>query len=182
MVGEAKEEITTRASTKMTRSSTLLYVLGAIAALLLIVAIFLAYKLTTTSAYMVPDYIKKNATHSIYIPRKLPNGYKIAEGSFMMDEAENTLLFRAEDSSGSSIAFTEQKRPQDFDFEKFYQEQMEGAKKLDGTPYPSVFGRAPTGDRFLLSIVTDDTWILASTAAPLNEQDFTLIAKNIKKD
>jgi len=180
MFGERKEENSTSAPTKVPQNGKLIYILGAIAALLAIAAIVLVFKLTATT-YTVPDHIKQRANHTIYVPKRLPSGYKIAEGSFMIDEAENTLLFRAEDSSGSSIVFTEQQKPQGFDFEQFYQEQMSDAKKLNGTPYPSVLGRAPTGDRFLLSIVADDAWILASTAAPLNEQDFTLIAKNIKK-
>ena len=155
-------------------------ILGCIAGLLMIIAAVLAYKVATTPDYTIPNHITENAQHPIYIPKKLPGGYKIIDGSFAI--SEEALLFRVEDSSGSSLAFTEQKRPQNFDFEQFYRDQMQSAKKLSGTPHPSVLGKSPSGDRFLLSIVTDDTWILVSTAAPLNEQDFTLIAKGIKKN
>lgn len=177
MFDDIRHESTHPANKK--RRGRIIYILGAAAALLTITAIVLAYKVFTAPSYAIPSHIVGQVPYPIFVPKRLPNDYKIVEKSFAI--GEGTLLFRAEDSSGSSIAFTEQKRPQDFDFERFYQEQMQNAKKLNGTPYPSVLGKTLAGDRFLLSIATNETWVMLSTAAPLNEQDFTTIAKNIKK-
>lgn len=178
MIEDIKKEAA-RPAAKAHESRTLLIVLGTVAALLTIAAAVLAYKVTATPSYTIPDHITKNTPYPIYVPKRLPSGYEVVDGSFAI--SEDTLLFRAEDSSGSSLAFTEQERPENFDFEQFYQGQMQNAKKLNDTPHPSVYGKAPTGDRLLLSVVTDETWIMISTAAPLNEQDLTLIAKGLKR-
>lgn len=173
---------TLRVITKKSRSYrsflTLPYLAAAIITVLLGVIGLLALKIYGTPDVKIPTDIAQQVSHPIYTPRSLPEGYKILEDSFT--NSEEALIFRAENSSGSSIIFTEQKRPKDFDFDQFHQGQMENATVLEGTPYPSVVGKAPTGQK-LLSIVTDTTWILVTTAAPLSQDNFQNIANSIKK-
>lgn len=182
MFDEIRERTTTPPTpAKASLNRTLVYVLGAIAAILVIAAAILAYKIATTSNPAVPEHIKQSVDHPIFVPKKLPEGYKLVDWSLITDEGEKTVVFRAEDSLGSPIIFTEQKKPQNLNFEKFHQEEMRDTKELEGTPYPTILGKGPAGDRYVLSIVTDDTWIIVSTATRLSEQDFMLIAKSIKK-
>lgn len=145
---------------------------------LTIAVLLLGVKLITASALRIPPDIAKQVTYPIFTPKDLPDGYTFVKESFTY--SEGTLIFRAEDSAGSAIAFTEQKRPKDFDFERFYQGQMENAKTLSNVPHPSVVGKAPTGD-LLLSIVTEETWILASSGAPLSDDALQKMAASLKK-
>jgi hypothetical protein len=179
MFEETRKDSPAPASTKQLRAGRLLYILGGLIAVLLVLAAFLAYKTLALRGYKVPDSITKQTSYPIFVPKKLPHGYKVNEDSFAV--GEGTLIFQARDSSGSSIAFTEQKRPANFDFEKFYQQQMKDSKRLDGTAYPSVMGKLPNGEATLLSVVTNDTWIIASTSAPLGQQDLTDLAKGLKQ-
>jgi hypothetical protein len=153
-------------------------VVGIIVLLTATVAV-LVVKIYGTPPVKVPDAITQKAASALYIPRNLPTGFRVSADSFTYDE--ETVIFEAEDTTGASIVFTERKRPKDFDFENFYKGQIENAVTLRNTPYPSVIGKAPTGGRQLLSIVTDETWIMASTVSPLSQDDFVLIANGIKK-
>jgi len=153
--------------------------LGVAVLLLAIVAILLGYKILSARGYVISEQIIGKVSHAIFVPQKLPSGYKVSSGSFSF--SEGNLVFSAADKSGSSITFSEQRVPKDFDFEKFYQAQIENAKRLDDTPYPSVIGKVPDSDKTLLSVVADDTWIIASTSAPLGEQEFATIAKGMKQ-
>lgn len=163
---------------KSGRNTALIYLLATLVVLLLGAVGLLVYKIQATPSFTISQRIVQDTPYPIFVPHTLPNGYKIVSNSFAL--SEEALIFRAEDSTGSTIVFTEQKRPADFNFEQFYESEMENATTLSDTPYPSVTGKSSNGGRLLLSIVTDNTWILASTAAPLNDNDVLRIAKNIK--
>jgi hypothetical protein len=154
-------------------------ILGAIVIVLAITAAFFAYKVYSVSKLDIPKDVAKKANFSILVPQRLPGDYKVIEDSFTY--SEDTLVFRAEDSNGASIAFTEQKKPANLKFEDFYKGQFKDAKTLDGVPHPSVIGKDASGERWLLSIVAQDTWLLASTLAPLDADALETIARGIKK-
>lgn len=93
---------------------------------------------------------------------------------------EGALIFQAGNGNGSSIHFSEQKKPQDFDFDQSYQEEMGGAKQLENVPHQSYIGTSVTTQQNLLSIVIDDTWVLISTNEQLSEEDYVRIAKGLR--
>jgi hypothetical protein len=127
----------------------------------------------------VPENITQKADFPIYLPRRLPGNFQIVKNSFSFEE--DTLLFTAKDGAGAVITFAEQKRDHKFDFTAFHNAQMTEAKTLNGTPFASVAGKAKVGQANLLSVVTDDTWIFASTLAPLDEEAMRTIAANLKQ-
>lgn len=156
-----------------------MYALIGVAILLTILAIFLALKVSSVPAFTIPSHFTDSLQYQIYVPSKLPSGYKVNASSFMT--AEGTLIFQAEDGSGSSIHFSQQQKPQNFDFDKFYLEQMEDAKRLEKAPHQSYIGKSSSAHRNLLSVVVDDTWVLVSTNATFSEQDYINIAKGLKR-
>jgi hypothetical protein len=162
-----------------TDQGPLLYVLFGVAIILTILVIFLALKVSSVPAFTIPSHITGSLQYQIYAPSKLPSGYKVNASSFMT--AEGTLIFQAEDGSGSSIHFSQQQKPQDFDFDRFYREEMENAKRLEKAPHQSYIGKSGSAQRNLLSVVIDNTWVLISTNATFSEQDYINIAKGLKR-
>lgn len=127
----------------------------------------------------IPKEFTEEVSAPLYLPTYLPGTYKIDKSSFNVDE--QTFIFKATDGAGSSIAFTEQKKPEDFDFTNFYNEQLRDMKTLDNVPFPSVIGKAQAGKVTFLSIVTDQTWIVVTTMAPLGEDSLQKIASGMQQ-
>jgi hypothetical protein len=126
----------------------------------------------------VPPRITQNFKSTIYLPTKLPGTYQIDESSIMMAE-DTALIFRAKDGSGADLVFSEQPKPKDFNYDQFYKSQLESPEILNDVPYPSTWSKISQG-RVTLSIVTDDTWIIMVTTAPLGSDNMQLIAQGIK--
>jgi hypothetical protein len=127
----------------------------------------------------IPNNIIQNTKTALYLPSKLPGNYKIDSKSFLVAE-EGVVIFQANDGAGGQLVFSEQSKPQDFNFDDFYKQQVQEAKTLSGAPFPSVVGKNNQG-RLLVSIVAGNTWIIATTQSPLNENDFLLIAQSMHR-
>jgi hypothetical protein len=139
----------------------------------------LAAQLFGKSGLAVPDHIAQRASFPIYLPGRLPGNFQVVKDSFALQE--EVLAFKATDSSGASIVFTEQKRQPDFDFTGFYNNQLRDAKTLSNVPFPSVSGKARSGQAsIILSVVTDETWVFVSSPAPLSQEDMQIIAAGLK--
>lgn len=133
---------------------------------------------SSTLSVRVPDEIAAQARSSVYMPGWLPSGYSVDQSSFTF--SEDTVVFSAINPSGSRLIFAEQARPQDFDFDDFHNVQLQEPKVIDGSKYTSVWGKATDG-RLLLSVVTDETWIIMTTGALLSQEDLTRIVNGLKK-
>lgn len=133
------------------------------------------------ASVVIPKDIKDKVRSPIYVPLALPGNYKVMGNSFTMVENGAVLIFQADDGVGAKLIFSEQPRPKDFGFDEFYKGQFKDAKTLSGTPYPSVWGESLDG-RLALSMVTNDTWVLMATSAPLNESDMVRIAKDLHRE
>jgi len=128
---------------------------------------------------IVPAAITKEAGFAVHVPTVLPGNYTIDPDSFVLGEENSVVSYRAKDASGTSIIFTEQKRPAKFNFTTFYKQQMKDAITLDGVPYTSVVGKSAINDSQVLSVVTNDTWLLVTTEAPLSAGDLRVIAQSL---
>ena len=159
------------------RKKTLLYVISGIILVLVAVAGWLAFSIYQSSHTQIPSSITAKAKFPLYVPAKLPGTYKVNQKSFAFDN--DTLIFSAKDLAGGSIVFSQQKQPKNFDFNKFYKEDMTNAKTLNNVPYASVFGKSKGAT--IISIVTDTTWIIGSTSSPFDEGDMQIIAASLRK-
>lgn len=127
----------------------------------------------------VPDDIKQKLAFVLFVPRSLPGTFAINESSFTIQEG--TVLFRAADNTGASLVFTEQKKPADFNFSDFYENQMKNAQMVDGTKYSTVVGKSTDESVTLVSIVAEDTWVLISSKLPLNQDNAKTISQSLVK-
>jgi hypothetical protein len=130
-------------------------------------------------AVKVPTETARAFNQPIYLPKTLPGNYKIMEDSFELHE--DVLVFNAKDGADGTIAFTEQKKPIGVNFDEFYSTQLKDTKTLSDVPFPSVVGKGINNNNVVLSIVTDDIWIIVSSKAPLSPDDLKIIAKTIKR-
>lgn len=127
----------------------------------------------------VPAPVASQAGFPIFVPSRLPGNFEIDPTSFTV--SESTLLFSARDGTGGRIFISEQARPADFDFDRFYTEQLLEPQILQDVPFPTVSGEAKDSGIRMASIVTPDTWIIINSAFPLSVDDFKLIAQHIKR-
>lgn len=158
----------------------LLYGTIAVIVLLAAAAVALAIGLANARAVKIPEAIAQKFKPTIYLPSKLPGKYQISEATFDLTEEDTVLIFNATDGINGDLVFTEQTKPVDFDFDNFHKSNFENPQTLNDVPYPSVWGKT-INNRLSLSIVTDDTWIMMTTSAPLNADDIQRIASGIKK-
>lgn len=131
------------------------------------------------STVSVPDAIKRQVDFSLYVPQKMPGTFVINKNSFSVQE--EAVIFKANDDTGAAISFTEQKRPPQFNFDDFYNGQMKNSKVLDGVPFSTVIGKTQNEEVTLISIVTDDMWMLVSSRTPLSEESAKTISQSLKK-
>lgn len=125
----------------------------------------------------IPSGISDRLRFPVYLPSRLPGGFSLVVNSYSLDQG--VLIFKAQDSSGMVMAFTEQAKPDKFDFANFYSEQLTNPQTLDNVPFASVSGKN-TQQYNVLSIVTDKTWIIVSTRAPLAQNDLQVLAQNMQ--
>jgi hypothetical protein len=154
-------------------------------ALALIFAALIAFALGILGAQLfgrpavkVPEAVANKVTFPIYLPSELPGNFTLNADSFSFQEG--ALIYKATDSTGATIAFTEQARKPDFDFAGFYSVQIKEPETLSNVPWPSVFGKARGSNASILSVVADETWLFVSTLAPLTAEDMQTIAGGLK--
>lgn len=161
-------------STPFHRWRTVIFIVAALA-LLGIAA--MGWRLTH-QPLAVPTKVAEKVLFPIYLPTTLPRGYAIDPDSY--DTKQNVLIFTASDDSGNKLTFSEQPKPPDFDIGIFHEKSLKNSKSLPGTPYPSVVGQTETGGR-LLSVLTDNTWVLVTTKSAQAEANLKHVAERLKQ-
>jgi hypothetical protein len=127
----------------------------------------------------VPAEIADKALFDVYYPSRLPAGYTIDQDSFQFVE-NDVLVFSAKKADGSgTIAFTEQAKPEDYDFNEF-NKGLNKPQKLHSGDYTAILGQL--GDNQpILSVTSDSTWVLVRSEARVSAQDYKTIAGGLKK-
>ena len=128
----------------------------------------------------IPASVQTAVHFQLYAPTVLPGTFRISPTSYSLQENASIVVFTATDETGSTINITEQAKPNDLNFANFYATQMQNTATLDDVPYSSVWGKSPDGGRNMLSVVTDTTWILVSSTAPITEDNMKDIAKGLR--
>jgi hypothetical protein len=157
-------------------------ILGVICFLLVAGIAIAAYiKLTPAKVVIPQELTKQNEEKKLtsYVPGWLPGTYKIDQDSFSRQEGQ-VFVFSATDGERNRLFFSQQPIPKDFDFEKFYNTRVIEPIKLENAPFESVYAKDLFGKIRILSIVTDTTWIMVTTTAPLDQIMAQKIAQEIR--
>jgi hypothetical protein len=156
----------------------LLLIVGAVFVLLVAAGgMLVLVRLKGTPPIDIPDVTAQKVLFPIYLPTKLPKGYAMPQSA--ISQQEQTLLFYVK-REGHRITFSEQPLPKDFDLTAFHTRGLNNSKSLQNTPYPSVLGIGDQ-DTYVLSVTTNETWIIATCKAPTAKEDLELVARHLEK-
>ena len=126
----------------------------------------------------VPVTIRASVNFPILYPTKLPSGYHLDNNSYT--SSGNVVLYSAVNSSGTRIAFTDQQRLANFNFNTFYTQGLSNPTSFDTSIGQAAIGTAT--DKLLGSLVTDQSWLLvSSTSKSVGSADLKLILSNAKQ-
>ncbi|HVS78942.1 MAG TPA: hypothetical protein VHD84_01475 [Candidatus Saccharimonadales bacterium] len=119
----------------------------------------------------IPDKISSEVLFPLYYPASLPAGYSIDQNSFDLDN--EVVVFGAKNSSGKTIAITEQPKPDNFDFDTFYSQHLSATKQVVTRSGNAVIGLMNTNP--VASLATDKTWVIVTFPAnmPANNVEQT---------
>lgn len=153
---------------------TILVVLAALAA-----AGWWGYpKLTAKNPF--PTNAQTDAANSgvaLFYPQKLPTGYRVDRTNF---QTSNGVIIFSASNNGPRIIFTVQKTSPSFDYEDFYNRQLQSSQRLN-----TIYGQAVVGksqDHYLGSLVSNGTWlILSANSGDVTSDDMVLVMQNLKK-
>lgn len=158
-----------------------LILIGGILVLLLAGAVGFVFYQNRKPLIAIPAAITKEISFPIYIPKQLPDGFSVELSSFQHISSEGVLLFQATDKAGDKLVFSEQPKPENFDFNDFNTKQLINSKSLPNVPYPTTIGKTIDKQTTLISIVTDRTWIIATTQTELSNQQLLDVAASLHK-
>jgi hypothetical protein len=128
------------------------------------------------SRFTLPAEYSKNAGIDIYIPKRLPEGYTLKTNSLQSDGG--VVIFAINDTDSHRIVFSEQSKPETFDFQNFYDKVLKNSRKLDGTPYPATIGTGEKNSK-ILSIEAGKTWVIISAQAQTPDSALVQIAQQM---
>jgi hypothetical protein len=134
------------------------------------------YRQAHAGSTTVPDSITRKVLFPIYVPERLPPGFRVDAASY--EVTRDVLLFVAADQVGNIIVFTEQSKPQDFDIQAFYQNSLNQPQSVTGSSHPSIIGKSDNGN-WLLSVQADTTWLIITTKAPNPQRTLEFIAQQL---
>jgi hypothetical protein len=157
-------------------------ILGIVCFIIVTVVAIAAYIRLTPASVVIPKEITKQNEEkklTTYVPGWLPGTYKIDKDSFSRQEGQ-VFVFSATDENRNRLFFSQQPISKTYDFEKFYKTQVKDPIKLDNVPFESVYAKDLFGKVRILSIVTDTTWIMMTTTAPLDQVMAQKIVQEIK--
>lgn len=118
-----------------------------------------------------------NSGVALFYPQKLPTGYQVDRTNF---QTSNGVIIFSASNNGPRIIFTVQKTAPSFDYEDFYNRQLQSSQRLN-----TIYGQAVVGksqDHYLGSLVSNGTWlILSANSGDVTSDDMVLVMQNLKK-
>ncbi len=124
-----------------------------------------------------PSDIRKDAGIPLYYPTKLPPKFKIIPDSF--SQKHGVVLYSFDTPEGNKLNFTIEKAPSNYNFDELYGTTMENTKTVAtsfGTAHIGTLGENTMG-----SLVTGNTWILATYSQAGANDDVTAIIQSLKR-
>lgn len=129
-------------------------------------------------ALLLPAHITSQLKFTPHIPKQLPPGYALDISSTQVDKG--VLVLYLKNTADQQIVFTEQPRPTNQNFDNFYLQNIANSERMENVVYESVLGELPAGG-YMLSVLTDATWLLISTGAPNGKAALRHIAQHMTR-
>jgi hypothetical protein len=124
----------------------------------------------------VPPGVQEASSFQLYHPTWLPAGYAMNTESY--DITSQVVTFSAR-LGRQSLLFSEQARPEGFNFETFYEDQMTKKRFVQTSTGRAVIGEFEGVQS--ASLVAGQTWLLIRAPSGLAIGDFEQLLKGVKK-
>lgn len=118
----------------------------------------------------IPAKYRQGLEFPLYYPKNLPAGYTVDRSSFRRDN--KVLIFSVSAPNGKTIAISEERIPIGLDLSQ-HVPNPNGIKLPDQDTFTTSIGSAQTtlwGDKYVTSLVTQDTWIILNVTGFTNKQ------------
>lgn len=108
----------------------------------------------------VPANITSQAEIPILYPEKLPTGFRLVKSSFNINNG-NIIGYYVQNAAGNRIVFTNQAKPSNFDYEKFYTTGLSNTNRFNTALGSGAVGT--TNGRIFGSFTTSKSWVIATS-------------------
>lgn len=130
---------------------------------------------------VLPESITSSVNFPIYYPVLLPKGYQAEPVSLSKNPDVVTLIIN--NSRSETIYITQQYKPQNFDFDFFYNKTLQVSRELNIDIGKIRIGSAKgRQNQLTASMVAEPTWIIISYPITIPQEDIDTIFKSFKKN
>ena len=174
----AASPITTALSAQQSRRKKRLVSLVFAGSLLVVLAAGAVLWGRHNTASLLPPSVRQVANYPLYRPGWLPAGARLDPAS--VDATPQVVTFAFLYGGNKKLIFTEQPKPDGFDFDAFYSDQLTGKQT-----FATAAGQATTGlfeGSAFASLVTDSTWIIMRAPTSTQETLFDHIVRSLRID
>lgn len=145
----------------------------------LLLALFaggLFFFLNRQSSSPFSQTITSSVSFPLYYSKGLPEGFQLDKESVSFKQG--VVVYSLSTKDGKKIFVSQQKRPEGFDFEGFYEDKLSEAYEIQTSNGTATIGIVNDKTR-VFSIVTGDTWVFASGAKEINNTKFEAFARGL---
>jgi hypothetical protein len=96
------------------------------------------------------------------------------------DATSQVVTFSFSYNNGKKLIFTEQPKPDGFDFDNFYDEQLTNKRAIDSSLGSAIIGLFE-GSSFA-SIVTDKTWVMTRAPSGMDASSLIHIISSLQEE
>lgn len=96
------------------------------------------------------------------------------------DATSQVVTFSFSYDSGKKLIFTEQPKPEGFDFNNFYEEQLADKRTVDTAVGSATIGLFE-GSSFA-SVVTDKTWVIMRAPSGIDSNSLARVISGLRKE
>lgn len=127
----------------------------------------------------IPSEMRQDVSFTPYYPAKLPHDWHIDNTSFFEDGGAIIYKIKSK-SSDTSLSFSIQPQPGDFDFKQFYKNTIKDSISFP-TPHNGKAVVGTGGGKAIGSLQIDDTWVLVSAiTGRVSSEDIKDILLNLE--
>lgn len=125
---------------------------------------------------LFPADLRSAVSFPLYFPSELPGGFRVDQEPARF--GAGVVTFSISYGKDSKLVVSEQKKPSDFDFGKFYKEKFEVRRQTDVTGGQLAIGKL--NNQTACSLLTDQTWIIANAPSGINDDMLTDLCEHLR--
>ena len=139
---------------------------------------FLVWKSQTTPKFTLPSTVSNKLLFTPYIPTKFPDKFVLDSTSVTTHEGA---LFFSMKNSATTITFSEQALPKNYELNTFYDSTIADPQRLSVKDGTAVYGKTYNNKGNIISYATpDNTWIILMSEGTVSKVTPTLLLNSLE--